>query len=248
MRVVLALAVFVLVVLTTTGAHADLAASGVSITLSAPGQDGQLAVALKIILLMTVLAFAPAILVCVTSFTRIVVVMAFVRQALGTQNTPPNQVIAGISLFLTLFTMSPTIARIHEEAVEPYMDAKLSETEAFGRGIEELKRFMLRHTRQTDLGMFYELANGQRPDHALEVPLRILIPAFVLSELKTAFEMGFLIFVPFLLIDLVVAAVLMAMGMMMLPPVLIAMPFKILLFVLVDGWHLLVGSIAKSFA
>jgi flagellar biosynthetic protein FliP len=187
-------------------------------------------------------------LVCVTSFTRIVVVLAFARQAMGTQQTPPNQVIIGIALFLTLFTMGPTAARIHSSAVEPYLAEEITEAEAFSRGVDVLKRFMLHHTRRQDLALFFDIADAARPASATDVPLRILVPAFVVSELKTAFQIGFLIFVPFLLIDLVVSSILMAMGMMMLPPVLIALPFKILLFVLVDGWYLLVGSVARSFA
>ena len=220
---------------------------GVSLTLTAGG-DGQMSVALKMVLLLTTLAFAPAILVSVTSFTRIIVVLSFARQALGTQNTPPNQVIAGIALFLTMFTMAPTATRIYSDAVQPYMEGQLVESKAFGVGVDVLRSFMLAHTRQDDLAMFYEISKAQKPSQAMSVPLRILIPSFIISELRTAFEMGFLIFIPFLLIDMIVASILMAMGMMMLPPVLIAMPFKILLFVLVDGWQLLVGSIARSFA
>jgi flagellar biosynthetic protein FliP len=219
-----------------------------SLTLSSGADGSQMSAALKIVLFLTVLAFAPAILVCMTSFTRIVVVLSFIRQALGTQNTPPNQVMVGIALFLTLFTMAPTASKIHTRAVQPFMDKEISETEAFAAGVDVMKTFLLRHTRQTDLELFYEISAAERPDGPLAIPLRILVPAFVLSELKTAFEMGFLVFVPFLLIDMVIASILMAMGMMMLPPVLIAMPFKILLFVLVDGWHLLIGSLARSFA
>ncbi len=222
--------------------------AGVTLTVSAGQGAGQMSVALKIVLLLTVLAFAPAILVSVTSFTRIIVVLSFARQALGTQQTPPNQVLVGIALFLTMFTMAPTAARIQQVAVAPYMNEEINETQAFKLGVDELKRFMLRNTRQDDLRVFYDIAGDDQPTKALDVPLRILVPSFVLSELKTAFEMGFLVFVPFLLIDMVVASILMAMGMMMLPPVLIAMPFKILLFVLVDGWQLLVGSLARSFA
>ncbi len=228
---------------------ADTAQSaGVTLTVSAGQGAGQMSVALKIVMLLTVLAFAPAILVSVTSFTRIIVVLSFARQALGTQQTPPNQVLVGIALFLTMFTMAPTAARIQQVAVGPYMNEEIGEMQAFKLGVDELKKFMLRNTRQDDLKVFYEIAGDKQPSEALDVPLRILVPSFVLSELKTAFEMGFLVFVPFLLIDMVVASILMAMGMMMLPPVLIAMPFKILLFVLVDGWQLLIGSLARSFA
>ncbi len=218
----------------------------ISITLSSSEQGG-LSSALKVLLLLTLLAFAPAIIISLTSFTRIVVVLAFARQALGTQQTPPNQVIIGIALFLTMFTMAPTAAKIHEQAVAPYLGEKIDETQAFEKGLSVLKQFMLKHTRISDLELFYEISKESKPDTAEDIPIRILAPSFVLSELKTAFQMGFCIFIPFLLLDMLISAVLMAMGMMMLPPVLISLPFKLLLFVLVDGWQLLVGSVARGF-
>lgn len=220
----------------------------ITLTLNSPGDNGQMSVALKILLLLTALAFAPAILVCVTSFTRIVVVLSFARQAMGTQQTPPSQVMLGIALFLTIFTMGPTLSRIQTQAVEPYMAEQINEAEAFSRGTDILKGFMLRNTRASDLALFFEAAKLDKPEDGHATPLRVLIPAFMLSELKTAFQMGFLIFIPFLLIDLVVSSVLMAMGMMMMSPMLISLPLKILLFVLVDGWQLLIGSIIQSYA
>jgi len=244
-RMVLLLAVMML----AAGAQAQTIAGpgDFSITVSGDG-GGSMSAALKILLLLTAAAFAPAILVCLTSFTRIVVVLSFARHALGTQQTPPNQVIIGIALFLTFFTMGPTIGAIQQQAVEPYLSGQLDEASAFSRGTGVLRGFLLHHTRRSDLELFYSLADTRQPDNVGQVPLRIAMPAFLLSELKTAFQMGFVLFVPFLLIDLVVSSVLMAMGMMMLPPVLVALPFKILLFVLVDGWQLLVGSLARSFA
>jgi flagellar biosynthetic protein FliP len=218
-----------------------------ALTLSVQG-GGQMSAALKILLMLTALAFAPAILMCLTSFTRIIVVLGFSRQALGLGQTPPTQVLIGIALFLTLFTMAPTLGRIQRQAVDPYWAGQLDEGQAFGAGFSVLKDFMLRHTREDDLALFYGIAQEERPQNALDVPARILAPAFMLSELKTAFQMGFLLFLPFLLIDLIVSSVLMAMGMMMLPPVIVSLPFKILLFVLADGWNLLVGSLARSFA
>lgn len=222
-------------------------ADAAALTLSVQG-GGQMSVALKILLMLTALAFAPAILMCLTSFTRIIVVLGFSRQALGLGQTPPTQVLIGIALFLTLFTMSPTLGRIQRNAVDPYLAGQLDEGQAFSAGFSVLKDFMLRHTREDDLALFYGIAQEGRPQNALDVPARILAPAFMLSELKTAFQMGFLLFLPFLLIDLIVSSVLMAMGMMMLPPVIVSLPFKILLFVLADGWNLLIGSLARSFA
>jgi flagellar biosynthesis protein FliP len=219
---------------------------GVSLTIHT-GEQGSMSAALKIILALTALAFAPALLLCVTSFTRIIIVLAFARQALGTGQTPPNQVLLGIALFLTMFTMGPTAGRIQRLAIEPCLENRIDELQAIDIGATELKTFLLRHTRESDLALFLGLAEAEPPTRPTDIPLRVAIPSFLLSELKTAFQMGFVIFVPFLLIDLVVASVLMALGMMMVPPVLIALPFKLLLFVLVDGWQLLVGSLAHSF-
>ena len=203
--------------------------------------------ALKIVSLLTILAVAPAILLMMTSFTRIVVVLSFIRQALGTQTMPPNQVIVGLSLFLTLFTMGPLIDRINERALTPYLAKAITQEQALQEVEQPLRKFMLAETREDDLGIFMNVANQPKPKSIDDVPLRVLIPAFVISELKTAFQIGFLIYLPFLVIDMVVSSVLMAMGMMMLPPTVVSMPFKLVLFVLVDGWALIVDSLVRSF-
>jgi len=202
---------------------------------------------LRIVLLLTVLSLAPAILVMMTSFTRIVIVLSFLRQALGTQQMPPNQVIVGLSLFLSLFVMGPTFKTISTQAIEPYMAEKIDQTTAFARAEAPLREFMFKQTREKDIELFVSLSKEEKPANREAVSTLVLIPAFITSELKTAFQIGFMLYLPFLVLDLVVASVLMAMGMMMLPPVLISLPFKLLLFVLVDGWDLVVSSLVKSF-
>jgi flagellar biosynthetic protein FliP len=202
---------------------------------------------MQLLLLMTLLALLPGVLMVATSFTRIIIVLSFVRNALGTPTMPPNQVLVGIAFFLSLFVMSPTLTKVNEQAVKPYRADKISAEQAIERGIEPLRTFMFEQTRESDLALFVKLANEERPKTRADVPTQVLIPAFVLSELKTAFQIGFLIFLPFLIIDMVVSSTLMAMGMMMLPPVVISLPFKILLFVLADGWHLVVESLVRSF-
>ncbi|MDP5273453.1 flagellar type III secretion system pore protein FliP [Chengkuizengella axinellae] len=201
-----------------------------------------------ILLLITVLSIAPAILLLMTSFTRIVIVLGFVRTSLATQQMPPNQVLIGIALFITLFVMAPTMGDINENALQPLLNGEINQTEAFVNASNEMKEFMVPHTREQDLLLFLEYANVEKPTDIYDIPLTALIPAFAISELKTAFEMGFMIFIPFLIIDMVVSSVLMSMGMMMLPPVMISLPFKILLFILVDGWHLVVKSLLLSFS
>jgi flagellar biosynthetic protein FliP len=203
--------------------------------------------ALTLLLLITVLSLAPAILIMMTSFTRIVIVLGFVRTSLGTQQTPPNQVLIGLALFLTLFVMAPTLSKVNDEAVQPYLKGEISQTEALERAAVPMKEFMYKHTREKDLLLFMNYTQTEKPATYRDIPLTVLIPAFALSELKTAFQMGFMIFIPFLVIDMVVSSTLMAMGMMMLPPVMISLPFKILLFVLVDGWYLVVKSLLSSF-
>jgi flagellar biosynthetic protein FliP len=193
------------------------------------------------------LSFLPAVLLLMTSFTRIVIVLSLMRQALGLQATPPNQVIVGLSLFLTLFTMGPTLDRIYQDAYRPYSEQKMSLETALDKGSDPLRTFMLRQTRESDLGLFSRIAKVEPGQTGAQIPMRVLIPAFVTSELKTAFQIGFLVFIPFLIVDLIVASVLMSMGMMMLSPVLVALPFKLMLFVLADGWTLLVGSLVASF-
>lgn len=204
-------------------------------------------VSLQILVLLTVLTLAPAILIMLTSFTRIVIVLSFVRSALGSQQVPPNQVLIGLALFLTFFVMAPALGAANEQALQPYLRGEISQQVALDRAAVPFREFMLKQTREKDLALFTALAKAKRPANPSEVPMLVLIPAFTISELKTAFEIGFLIYVPFLVIDMVVASVLMSMGMLMLPPVMISLPFKLLLFVMVDGWNLVIGSLLRSF-
>jgi flagellar biosynthetic protein FliP len=208
-------------------------------------QDASAAV--QIMVVLTLLTLAPAILMMLTSFTRVVIVLSFLRQAIGVQQLPPNQVILGLSLFLTVFVMAPVGQQMHQVALQPYLDRKISQSEAVSRGLEPLRTFMLRQTRERDLGLMAQLGKIPPPKTPADLPTHVLIPAFALSEVKTAFQMGFVLFVPFLIIDLVVASVLMSMGMMMLPPVVISVPAKLLLFVLADGWHLVVRALVASY-
>jgi flagellar biosynthetic protein FliP len=202
---------------------------------------------LKILIVLTVLTLAPAILILMTSFTRIIIVLSFIRQALGTQQMPPNQMLVGLALFLTLFIMSPILTQINTEAVQPFLKSEINQEQAMELAMTPLRKFMFNQTRDADLALFVKMAKVEAPQTRADVPSTVLIPAFILSELKTAFQIGFIIYLPFLVIDMVVASVLMAMGMMMLPPVVISMPFKIMLFVFVDGWALLLGSLVESF-
>ncbi|TVX97653.1 flagellar type III secretion system pore protein FliP [Cohnella terricola] len=204
--------------------------------------------ALSLMLLITVLSLAPAILVLMTSFTRIVIVLGFVRTSLGTQQMPPNQVLIGLALFMTLFVMAPTFSQVNETALKPYLAGEISQTDALQKASVPMKEFMYKHTREKDLLLFMKYTKTEKPATYQDIPITVLVPAYAISELKTAFQMGFMIFVPFLIIDMVVASTLMAMGMMMLPPVMISLPFKILLFVLVDGWYLVVKSLLTSFS
>lgn len=203
--------------------------------------------AIKIIVLLTVLTLAPAILIMMTSFTRIIIVLSFVRQALGTQQMPPNQLLVGLALFLTLFIMAPFFNKINQDAIDPFLNNRISQQDALERALLPIRAFMFNQTRSQDLSLFVRMSKMEAPKTRADVPTTVLIPSFVLSELKTAFQMGFIIYLPFLVIDMVAASVLMAMGMMMLPPVVISLPFKIMLFVFVDGWALMIGSLVKSF-
>jgi len=205
-----------------------------------------LSTSLQIVLLLTVLTLAPSILIMMTSFTRIVIVLAFLRNALGLQQMPPNQVLIGLALFLTFYIMAPVGYDINNNAIKPYVEGQINQYEAYERAIKPLKSFMLRQTRQNDLALFVNLAKI-KADKVEDLPMRVVIPAFIISELKTAFEIGFIIYIPFLVIDIIVASVLMSMGMFMLPPVLISLPFKVLLFILVDGWNLVVKSLILGF-
>jgi flagellar biosynthetic protein FliP len=212
-----------------------------------PGTKDGLSVPLQILVLVTLLTLIPAILISVTSFTRLIIVTHFLRQALGTQTMPPNQVLIGLSLFLTYFIMQPVGDQINREALQPMMQGKMTEMQALDQASGPLRQFMLRYTREKDIALFLNIAKEPKPRGPQEIPMRVLIPSYMISELKTAFQMGFVLFIPFLVIDMVVAAVLLSMGMMQLPPVVVSTPFKILLFVLVDGWNLVVGSMVKSF-
>ncbi len=219
----------------------------VQVALEETDNPKDMAVLIEILLVFTVLSVAPAILLMTTCFTRLVVAFSFLRSAMGTQQMPPSQVLIGLSLFLTLFIMSPVLRQINEQAVKPYMAEEINLRQAFDRGIKPLRGFMFKQTREKDLALFISMAKLEKPANKDEVPSSILIPAFMISELKTAFQIGFVLFLPFLVIDMVVASVLLSMGMMMLPPVMVSLPFKLLLFVLVDGWHLIVGSLVQSF-
>ncbi len=221
-------------------------AAGISVDLGGDG-PAQTGAALKVVLLLTVLSVAPAILLACTSFLRISVVLSFLRSALGVQGTPPNQVLMGLALFMTVAVMTPTGREVYTQALGPYMDGQLPAKAAYDRGVVPIRRFMLKQTRESDLALFYEINATEPPASPDEVGLHLLVPAFITSELRTSFEMGFLLYVPFLLIDLVVGSVLMAMGMMMLPPTMVSLPLKLLLFVAADGWHLIVASLVRSF-
>lgn len=221
--------------------------SDVTVSLGLLNGPQQTATVLKIIGLLTVLSLAPSILIMMTSFVRVVIVLSFLRQAIGTQVLPPNQLVIGLALFLTAFIMAPVWKGIHAEALLPYLDKKMEGKDALAYSESAVRNFMFKQTRDKDLGLFVKLSNLETPKKRADVPTYLLIPAFMISELKTAFQIGFMIYIPFLILDMVVAAVLMAMGMMMLPPVIISLPFKLILFVLVDGWQLIVGSLVKSF-
>jgi len=216
---------------------------------AAPAADGQTTYSLSIqtLLLLTLLSFLPAMLLLMTGFTRIIIVLGLLRNALGTGASPPNAVLVGLALFLTFFAMSPVFDQIYTQAYLPLSENQISFEQSLAQAAQPLHAFMLHHTRETDLAMFAELAQADQWQQPEQVPLRVLIPAFVTSELKTAFQIGFTLFVPFLIIDLIIASILMALGMMMVPPVTISLPFKLMLFVLADGWHLLLGSLVRSF-
>jgi flagellar biosynthetic protein FliP len=210
-------------------------------------KPGELVNVLKIVLLLTVLTLAPAILVMMTSFTRVVIVLSFLRQSLGAQQMPPNQVIVGLSLFLSMFIMAPTWTKIQNDAVNPYLEEKIDQKVAYAKAEAPLREFMFGQIREKDLELFLSMSKMPKPQTRADVPTYVLIPSFIVSELNTAFQMGFMLYLPFLVIDMVVSSILMAMGMMMLPPMTISLPFKLLLFVLVDGWGLVIGSLVKSF-
>lgn len=248
--VVGALLLLILAMGSAGSAYAQAAATpGPSLTVSVDGaDDGQLGLTIQIVMLMTLLTLAPALIMLTTSFTRILIVLGFLRQAIGTSQMPSNQILVGLSLFLTTVIMMPVVDEIRAEAVDPYLAKELTQKEALDKAVEPIRRFMLAHTREKDLAMFLEITGGERPEGPEELSLSVVVPSFLTSELKTAFQMGFLLYIPFLIVDMVVASVLMSMGMMMLPPILISLPFKVLLFVMVDGWHLITRSLVSAFA
>lgn len=207
----------------------------------------EVAQSLQLLIILTVLSLAPGILIMTTSFTRLVIVLSFTRSAIGTNQMPPSQIMIGLALFLTFFTMAPTWSQVNDKALQPFLNGEISQEEAFTRASEPIRDFMYRQTRTQDLRLFIQAGNIPYPANRNEIPTQVLIPAFIISELKTAFQLGFMIFIPFLVIDMIVASTLMSMGMMMLPPVMVSLPFKILLFVMVDGWHLVVRSLISSF-
>ena len=210
-------------------------------------EPGEVSTALQILVVLTILSVAPAILLMTTGFTRIVIVLSFVRQAMGTQSAPSNQIIIGLALFLTFFVMAPVFNQINEQALQPYLDKKIGQEEALGQALEPMRMFMFSQVGEEDLQLLVDISKSPQPENQADISMMTLIPAFMLSELKRAFQMGFLLFVPFLMVDMIVASILMSMGMMMLPPIIVSLPFKILLFVLVDGWSLVVGSLVQSF-
>lgn len=223
------------------------ASGGAGFSLNFDGQSANLSGTLRILLILTVISLAPSILIMFTSFTRIVIVLHFVRAALSTNSSPPNQVIIGLALFLTLFIMSPTFSQIYTEAIQPFDSGQITQEEAVDKGLAPLREFMYGQTQTKDLRLFMDIANIETVETADDIPMTVLAPSFMLSELRTAFIIGFLVYIPFIVIDMVVASTLMSMGMMMLPPTTISMPFKILLFILVDGWNLVIGNLVKTF-
>lgn len=243
-------AVLIIVSILLPAACADaqsLALPNVSLNIGGGAPPGKAATVIQLLFILTVLSLAPAILLMLTSFTRIVVVLSLLRHALGTQQMPPNQIIIGLALFLTFFIMAPVWQKVNDEALKPYYEDRINSEEALSLASVPVKQFMLKQTRERDLALFVHIAKENAPEKPEDVSLSVLIPAFVISELKTAFQIGFLIYMPFFIIDIVVASILLSMGMMMLPPIMISLPFKLLLFVLVDGWYLIVGSLVRSF-
>ncbi len=230
-----------------SAAAPDPAGNLLSIDMTKGESPGKISVTLQIFLLLTVLSLAPSILIMVTCFTRIAIVLSLLRQAIGSNQLPPNQIIIGLALFLTFFVMSPVWQKVNQDALKPYLDNQLTTTQALKNAEGPLRAFMFKQTREKDLALMVDIAKLPRPKNVDEIPTTVLIPSFIISELKTAFQIGFMLYIPFLIIDMVVASVLLSMGMMMLPPVMVSLPFKLMIFVLTDGWYLIVGSLVKSF-
>ncbi len=235
------------VIVSQASAQSTVTVPSVNFSMKSTNNPKEIVSSIQILILLTILTLAPAILILMTSFTRLIIVFSFLRQALGTQQMPPNQLLVGMSLFLTFFIMQPVFEKINTEALQPYVNGQLPQDAAMEKALVPLRKFMFSQTRAADLELFLKLSKVNSPKTRADVPTVVLIPAFVISELKTAFQIGFIIYLPFLVIDMIVASVLMALGMMMLPPVVISLPFKIMIFVLVDGWSLIVGSMVKSF-
>jgi flagellar biosynthetic protein FliP len=245
--IVAGVAICILFFLPVHSLAAQIPIPGVDVKIGASDKPEDVSLTLQILLLFTVLSLAPSILIMMTCFTRIVIVLSFTRTALSTQQAPPTQVLIGLALFLTFFVMAPTFSQVNDQALQPYMKKQITQEQAVERAVLPFKNFMVKHTRGKDLNLFLEYTKAPKPKTVKDIPLTALVPAYSISELKTALQMGFMIFIPFLVIDMVVSSVLMAMGMMMLPPVMISLPFKILLFILVDGWYLVVKSLLLSF-
>ncbi|MHB8830207.1 MAG: flagellar type III secretion system pore protein FliP [Syntrophales bacterium] len=246
---ILLIAITVLIIVSDSSGYAQsLTLPNINLSIGGNADEpGKVAAVIQLLFVLTVLSMAPAILLMLTSFTRVLVVLSLLRHALGTQQMPPNQIIIGLSLFLTMFIMAPVWQRVNAEALQPYYEEQISWEEVLSRGALPIKDFMVRQTREKDIALFVNISKEKRPEKPSDVSLSVLIPSFIISELKTAFQIGFMVYLPFLIIDMVVASILLSMGMMMLPPVMVSMPFKLLLFVLVDGWNLIVGSLVQSF-
>ncbi|AKL95467.1 flagellar biosynthetic protein FliP [Clostridium aceticum] len=241
------LLVFLIISTIRVDAQPDLPIPRIGLTMEEAENPQEVVASIQILFLLTILSLAPAILIMMTSFTRIIIVLSFLRNALATQQTPPTQVLIGLTLFLTFFTMAPIASEINQNALQPYLQEEIGQTEAWTTAMEPIREFMLRQTREKDLALFAEIANIDGPVEISEITNTVLIPAFIISELKTAFQLGFVLFIPFIVIDMVVASTLMSMGMMMLPPAMISLPFKLLLFIMVDGWNILIRSLITSF-
>lgn len=243
------MAMMAILIISAQAAFAQKGSSGIELRIGGgqAGANGGLTAPMQILVLLTILSVLPAILISVTSFTRLIIVTHFLRQAIGTQTMPPNQVLIGLSLFLTFFIMQPVAAKVQKEALEPMLDGKITEMQALDQACVPVRQFMLRYTREKDLALFLNIAKQPRPRNANDLPMRVVVPSFMISELKTAFQIGFVLFIPFLVIDMVVASILLSLGMMQLPPAMVSTPFKILLFVMVDGWNLVIGSLVRTF-
>ena len=246
MKRLLCLGLLVFLLLSSAGAVGQ-ALPKINISIDGGEEEGGLSTTIQILLLLTILALAPSIVVMTTSFIRVVIVLAFLRQALGTHQMPPSQLLMGMALILTIFVMSPVISDVHENALTPYLNGEINQAQLYEQGSKPVRAFLMKQTREKDLALFVKFSGMEKPEAREDIPLHVMVPAFIISELRTAFQIAFVIFIPFLVIDMLIASVLVSMGMLMLPPVLISLPFKLLLFVLADGWALVVGTLMSSF-